>query len=125
MTIHAAARAARSTRSNGSTGWVPFALVSIVLGFAAIRRGDVSRHRAWMTCAYALALGAGTQVFTHGIGKARTSELTTDLCLGAGWVINLAVAEYVIRRSARRRAIISRPTINSRSIRATAKVGFS
>lgn len=73
---------------------------SIVLGFAAIRRGDVTRHRAWMTRAYALALGAGTQVFTQGIGKAvfGTSELTTDLMLGAGWVINLAVAEYVIRR---------------------------
>ena len=78
--------------------------VSIVLGFAAIRRGDVSRHRAWMTRAYALALGAGTQVFTKGIGPAvfGTSELTTDVSLGAGWVINLAVAEYVIRRAARR-----------------------
>ena len=73
---------------------------SIILGFTAIRRGDVARHRAWMTRAYALALGAGTQVFTQGIGPALfgTSELTTDLGLGAGWVINLAVAEYVIRR---------------------------
>ncbi|MFC5830038.1 DUF2306 domain-containing protein [Nonomuraea insulae] len=73
---------------------------SIILGFTAIRRGDVARHRAWMTRAYALALGAGTQVFTQGIGNAvfGTSELTTDLMLGAGWGINLAVAEYVIRR---------------------------
>lgn len=72
----------------------------IILGFTAIRRGDVARHRAWMTRAYALALGAGTQVFTQGIGTAvfGTSELTTDLSLGAGWAINLAVAEYVIRR---------------------------
>ena len=77
---------------------------SIVLGFTAIRRGDVPRHRAWMTRAYALALGAGTQVFTQGIGPALfgTGELTTDLRLGAGWVINLAVAEYVIRRPYRR-----------------------
>ncbi len=99
---------------------------SIILGFTAIRRGDVARHRAWMTRAYALALGAGTQVFTQGIGKAvfGTSELTTDLCLGAGWAINLAVAEYVIRRPARRRAI-TRTAINRRSIRATAKVGPS
>ena len=54
-----------------------------------------------MTRAYALALGAGTQVFTQGIGNAvfGTSELTTDLTLGAGWAINLAVAEYVIRRA--------------------------
>ncbi|MEP6648531.1 MAG: DUF2306 domain-containing protein [Lapillicoccus sp.] len=76
---------------------------SIVLGFDAIRRGDVAHHRAWMTRAYALALGAGTQVFTIGIGDAvfGTSELTTDLMLGAAWGINLAVAEYVIRRGVR------------------------
>ena len=73
---------------------------SIILGFSSIRRGDVTRHRAWMTRAYALALGAGTQVFTLGIGKAAfgTSELTYDLSLGAGWAINIAVAEYVISR---------------------------
>jgi uncharacterized membrane protein len=72
----------------------------IVLAFAAIRRGDVARHRAWMTRAYALAIGAGTQAFTQGVGEAvfGTGVLTTDLMLGAGWVINLAVAEYVIRR---------------------------
>jgi hypothetical protein len=79
---------------------------SIVLGFAAIRRGDVTRHRAWMTRAYALALGAGTQVFTLGIGGAvfGAGALTKDLSLGAAWVINLAVAEYVIRRRSNRRA---------------------
>ena len=73
---------------------------SIMLGFTGIRRGNVARHRAWMTRAYALALGAGTQVFSQGIGNAvfGTGALATDLSLGAGWVINLAVAEYVIRR---------------------------
>ncbi len=94
---------------------------SIILGFAAIRRGDVARHRAWMTRAYALALGAGTQVFTLGIGKALfgTSTLTFDLSLGAGWVINLGVAEYVIRRRGKSR------TSSRRTITATAKVGSS
>jgi uncharacterized membrane protein len=89
---------------------------SITLGFAAIRRRDIAGHRAWMTRAYALALGAGTQVFTQGIGGAvlGASELTTDLSLGAGWVINLAFAEYVIRRHHSRR-----------TIKATAKVGSS
>jgi len=72
---------------------------SIILGFNAIRRRDVARHRAWMARAYALALGAGTQVLTLGIGNAvvGTSELNTALMLGAGWGINLAVVEYVIR----------------------------
>jgi len=104
---------------------------SIILGFTAIRRGDVARHRAWMTRAYALALGAGTQVFTQGIGKAvfGTSDLTTDLSLGAGWAVNLAVAEYVIRRHGGHRSIRrpsnSRRTISRPTIRATAKVGPS
>ncbi len=79
---------------------------SVILGFAAIRRGDVSRHRAWMTRAYALALGAGTQVFTGAFGPALvgTSVLANDLTMGAAWAINLAVAEIVIRRGSRRPA---------------------
>jgi len=83
---------------------------SILLGFTAIRRHDVPRHRAWMTRAYALALGAGTQAFTQGIGEAvfGTGTLTNDLGLGAGWIINLAIAEYVIRRHAGRRTVRSR-----------------
>jgi uncharacterized membrane protein len=83
----------------------------IVLGLAAIRRRNLPQHRAWMTRAYALALGAGTQPFTEGIGHAvfGTGALTTDLSLGAGWAINLAIAEVVIRRSARRPAGIRRP----------------
>ena len=91
---------------------------SIILGLTAIRRRDIARHQAWMTRAYALALGAGTQVFTKGIGPAvfGTSELTLDLSLGAGWVLNLAVAEYLIRRPARRRTI-------KHTGGATAKVG--
>ena len=44
-----------------------------------------------MTRAYALALGAGTQPFTLGIGPAvfGPSVLTHDLSLGAAWAINL------------------------------------
>ncbi len=80
--------------------------ISIVLGLAAIRSRDIARHRAWMTRAYALALGAGTQAFTVGFGEAvfGAGVVRTDLMMGAGWVINLAVAEWVIRRPAARRA---------------------
>jgi uncharacterized membrane protein len=78
-------------------------LVSIVLGFAAIRQGKVSRHRAWVTRAYAIGLGAGTQALTQGVGSVLISvptELSIALLMGAGWVINLAVAEWAIRRRA-------------------------
>jgi len=80
--------------------------VSIILGLAAIRSRDIARHRAWMARAYALALGAGTQAFTVGIGEAvfGSGVVRTDLMLRAGWVINLAVAEWFIRRPSVRRA---------------------
>ena len=80
---------------------------SLILGLAAIRRRDVPRHRAWMTRAYALALGAATQLFTLAIGPAvfGPGVLTHDLSLGAAWLINLAVAEYVIRRRPQRVAV--------------------
>ena len=73
---------------------------SRVLGLTAIRHGNVPSHGAWMTRAYALALGAGTQAFTLAIGPAvfGAGEITRDLSLGAGWIVNLAVAEYLIRR---------------------------
>jgi hypothetical protein len=60
-----------------------------------------------MIRAYAIGLAAGTQALTEGIGGAvfGTGELAGDLAKGAGWVINLAVAEWAIRHStsARRR----------------------
>jgi uncharacterized membrane protein YozB (DUF420 family) len=73
---------------------------SIVLGFTAIRRRDIAAHRAWMIRAYALAVGAGTQAFTQGVGEALfgTGDLSTTLSMSSGWVINAAVAEWAIRR---------------------------
>jgi uncharacterized membrane protein len=81
---------------------------SLLLGVTAIRRRDIAAHRAWMIRAYAIGLAAGTQAFTEGIAGAifGVGELRMDLAKGAGWLINLAVAEWAIRRPARRR----RPT---------------
>jgi uncharacterized membrane protein len=75
----------------------------IVLGLAAIRRGDIARHLAWMTRAYALGLGAGTQMVTGAVQHAwlGTGVLANDLAMSAAWAINLAVAEYAIRRTRR------------------------
>jgi hypothetical protein len=76
---------------------------SLVLGFTAIRRRDVVAHRAWMVRAFALGLGAGTQVLTQGLTEALvgTDVVVGDLAKGAGWVLNLAVAEWLLRRPAR------------------------
>jgi uncharacterized membrane protein len=73
----------------------------LVLGFDAARRRDIPAHRAWMIRAYAIGLAAGTQAFTEGIGGALwgSGVVRDDLAKGAGWVINLAIAEWAIRRS--------------------------
>jgi hypothetical protein len=76
-------------------------LVSLLLGAAAIWRRDFTQHGAWMIRGYAIGLGAGTQVLTHlpwFLFPAIQSELTRALFMGAGWVINLAVAEWAIRK---------------------------
>ena len=67
----------------------------------------VMGHRAWMTRAYAIALGAGTQVLTLMIGElilGPPNDLSRALLMGAGWVINLAVAEWAIRKRSAPRA---------------------
>jgi uncharacterized membrane protein len=80
-------------------------VVTLVLGFLAVRRRDFARHRAWMIRSYAVGIVAGTQVFTLGIGGAvfGTADLTTALLIVAAWGINLAVAEWAIRKPKRRR----------------------
>jgi len=83
--------------------FAPALAASLLLGVVAIRRGDIASHRAWMMRTYAIGLGAGTQVFTEGVAEAvvGAGELRLDLAKGTGWVINLAVAEWAIRRPAR------------------------
>ena len=71
----------------------------ICLGFVAVRRRDIQQHRAWMMRAYALGLGAGTQVLTHlpwFLFPSIQGELARTLFMGAGWAINVAVAEWLI-----------------------------
>jgi uncharacterized membrane protein len=75
---------------------------SIVLALLAVRRRDFPSHGAWMIRGYAIGLGAGTQVLTQLpwfmiLGK--PGETGRTFLMGAGWVINVVVAEWVIRRS--------------------------
>jgi uncharacterized membrane protein len=75
--------------------------LSILLGVDAIRRRDFARHGDWMLRAYAIGVGAGTQALTLMGGEmivGKPSEFSRAVLMGAAWVINLAVAEWVIRR---------------------------
>jgi uncharacterized membrane protein len=74
-------------------------ILFICLGVAAIIRRDIPNHRAWMMRSYALGLGAGTQVLTHlpwFLFPSIQGELARTLLMLAGWVINLAVVEWIL-----------------------------
>ena len=81
--------------------------VGLVLGLAAIRGRDVRAHQRWMARSYAVAQGAGTQAIVLGPmvlfvdqpgGNLKAAGMTV------AWVVNLAVAEWLVRRSQARSA---------------------
>jgi uncharacterized membrane protein len=81
--------------------WMTYALCR---GYLAIRARDIETHRNWMLRGYAIGMGAGTQVLTHlpVIFLANPPDTTLRAVLmGAGWVINAAVAEMIIYRRGR------------------------
>jgi hypothetical protein len=82
-------------------------VLSIIFGVVAIRRRDFIGHGVWMIRGYAIGLGAGTQVLTLLAGEliaGPPSEFSRALLMGAAWVINLAVAEWIIRKQPARPA---------------------
>lgn len=72
-------------------------VLALVAGVAAIRTRDVARHRQWMLRAYAIGLGAGTQVLTTVpwlLIVGRPEGTVRALLMLAGWVLNLAIVEF-------------------------------
>jgi uncharacterized membrane protein len=85
---------------------VPFVLWVVTAGLAvrAIRRGDVEAHRSWMTRNYALTFLAVTSralvplmLLVSGAGPAAVPDLI-PVGQVLGWVVNLVLAEVLIRR---------------------------
>lgn len=76
-------------------------LAFLVLGVRALLLRSYAKHGAWMLRAYALGMGAGTQVFTHVIwilAVGKPTGWTRDILMAAGWVINALVAEWILAR---------------------------
>ena len=76
-------------------------LACLGLGFAEARRRRFARHGVWMVRAYAIGMGAGTQALLHLpwvflVGP--PGRGSHAFLMGAGWVINLAAAEWVFTR---------------------------
>lgn len=82
-------------------------LLSVLLGLDALRRRKYAEHGEWMIRAYAIGLGAGTQVLTHLpwfiLVDLQPGVTPRAIMMGLGWVINAVVAEWIIRRPVRHR----------------------
>ena len=93
-------------------------LASIVMGIDAIRRRAFVAHGEWMIRAFAIGLGAGTQVFTHlpwfVLVDRAPGELPRGVMMGAAWLINMVVAEVVIRRGRARQAVTRATTFRTK-----------
>jgi hypothetical protein len=76
-------------------------VISIAMALRALSMRDFAAHGDWMTRAYAIGMGAGTQVLTHAsyfIVAGRPDEDSRAVLMGAGWVINVVVAEALVAR---------------------------
>ncbi len=81
-------------------------LAFLVLGLAKAFGRDFTAHKAHMIRAYAIGLGAGTQVITHLpylLLVGMPDETARAILMGAGWAINIVFAEWIIRRGPKRR----------------------
>ncbi|MCU1473687.1 DUF2306 domain-containing protein [Amnibacterium sp.] len=91
-----------------------YMLLSLVLAVRALMRRRYSVHGAWMTRAYALGVAAGTQAIALIPGSilfGSDDRISRAVAIGAAWVLNLAVAELVIRRRSIRGARASARTV--------------
>jgi hypothetical protein len=78
-----------------------YMVATIVLAVREIVRRRFVAHGAWMTRAYALGVAAGTQaifLIPGSIIFGSSHELSRAAAMGAAWLVNLGVAELVIRR---------------------------
>lgn len=90
-----------------SGAWMSAALVT---GYLAIRRRDVAAHQDWMLRGYAVGMGAGTQVLTglpYFLLVGQPGVAVNAVLMGAGWGINVILAEWIIARRNGHRPILS------------------
>lgn len=77
-------------------------VLSVALSVRALLLRRFSNHGAWMMRAYALGMGAGTQVFTHLPWIIATGTLPTgyvrDTAMAGAWLLNVLFVEWRLRR---------------------------
>ena len=93
-------------------------MLCLLLGIVSVIKRRIAQHRAWMIRAYALGLGAGTQGFVMlpwVVTVGEPNGLLRDVLMTLAWVINLVVAEWIIRKRPvpETKAVLSGSTANT------------
>ena len=90
-------------------------LISLGIALRVILAGDIQRHRIWMMRAVAFGLGPATQrlfilpfFFIYGL----PNDLVIGLVIWLGFLLNLAVVEWVLLRERPRELRLGRMQIN-------------
>lgn len=99
-------------------------LLALGLATVSIYQRKYKIHGIWMIRAYAIAMGAGTQVFTHipwALFPHLQGEVMRTICMATGWLINIAVAEWIIQNHVSKRTVsvpLTKPLITALSQKA-------
>ena len=75
--------------------------LAVIVSVRAVLQRRIEQHRAWMVRAYALGQGAGTQVLILlpvTLMAGAPTFIFRDVLMTSAWGLNMAFAEWVIRR---------------------------
>lgn len=75
--------------------------LAVSVSIRAVLKRHIAEHKAWMVRAYALGQGAGTQVLIFlpvTLMAGAPTFVFRDVLMASAWGLNMAFAEWVIRR---------------------------
>lgn len=78
-------------------------LLSVALAMRSIFARDVQRHRAWMIRTFAIGMGVATQrwiLLPIFVALGEFDDTLIGVGVWGGWLLNVAIAEVVIRKRA-------------------------
>lgn len=96
----------RTPLAEGARGLFGLALLAaLVFAMAAIRDGDIPRHRAWIIRAYAIGMGSGAIALVffpvYALAGRAPDGIAADILFIGAWSATIGIAEMILRRSFR------------------------
>ncbi|WP_149589997.1 DUF2306 domain-containing protein [Tabrizicola flagellatus] len=96
----------RTPLAEGARGLFGLALLAaLACAMAAIRDGDIPRHRAWIVRAYAIGMGSGAIALVffpiYVLAGRAPDGIAADILFIGAWAMTIGIAELILRRPSR------------------------